>query len=97
MKDKLRITLKIADRTYGLNIETHQEEGYRKAADEINNLLRLYEENYAVKDRQDALAMCAISFASQLMNATINQNNSNLETQKQIEKIHHLLDQILQQ
>lgn len=95
MNEELRITLRIADRMYPLNIKKHQEEGYRKAAQEINTLIRLYEDKYAMKDRQDALAMCAISFASRLLNISINEDNTQNEISKKIENIHFLLDEML--
>ncbi len=96
MKENLRITLKIADRSYPMNIHPSEEESYRKAAEEINKLVHLFEENYAIKDRQDALAMCSISFASRLMNISINKQNDQQQTQKQIERLHQILDSMLQ-
>ena len=36
MSEKLRITLKIADRVYPLNIDPKQEEADRQAAERIN-------------------------------------------------------------
>ena len=95
MNDKLRITLKIADRVYPMNINTSQEENYRKACDDVNKLVRFFEENYKVGDRQDSLAMCAISFALKVIQGNENQNNTNIETQKKLEVFHQLLDEII--
>ena len=36
----------------------------RKAVKKINDLLKRFEENYEVRDKQDVLAMCALQFAS---------------------------------
>ena len=52
MDEKLRITLKIADRIYPLTIDPKNEEVYRVASEKINEKVRFFEENYAIKDRQ---------------------------------------------
>ena len=65
--EKLKINIVIAGRSYPLSVNsTQEEEGMRKAAQAINNLISNYEQNYAVSDKQDVLAMCALQFASKL-------------------------------
>ena len=76
MDEKLRITLKIADRIYPLTIDPKNEEVYRVASEKINEKVRFFEENYAIKDRQDALAMCAISFATIVSNDILQENSN---------------------
>ncbi len=66
MADKLKIKLSIADRVYPLTIDPSQEEGLRKAAKNIEQLAKKFEQNYAVRDKQDVLAMCALQFASKI-------------------------------
>jgi cell division protein ZapA len=66
MADKLKIKLSIADRVYPLTIDPGQEEGLRKAAKNIEQLAKKFEQNYAVRDKQDVLAMCALQFASKI-------------------------------
>lgn len=74
---QLKINIVIAGRTYPLTVNnTKEEEGMRKAANAINDLIFKFEQNYAVSDKQDVLAMCALQFASKveieaLRNATI--------------------------
>ncbi|MCH8535271.1 MAG: cell division protein ZapA [Flavobacteriaceae bacterium] len=68
MKEKLKIKISIGDRVYPLSIFPEQEEGLRKAAKEINSMMKKYEQSYAVRDKQDVLAMCALQFANQLEN-----------------------------
>src|SRR5690625_7731803 len=65
MSDQLRIKLSIADRDYPLTIKSDQEVGLRIAAKRINDLIKQFEKSYAVRDKQDVLAMCALQFASQ--------------------------------
>ena len=64
MEDKLKIKISIADRVYPLTIQPSQEEGLRKAAKKIEAMIKQFEQNYAVRDKQDVLAMCALHFAS---------------------------------
>ena len=51
MSDKLKIKLSIADRVYPLTIDPAQEEGLRKAAKNIEQLAKKFEQNYAVRDK----------------------------------------------
>lgn len=66
MDEKLKIKLSIADRIYPLTVDLSQEEGLRSASKKIEAMIKQFEENYAVRDKQDVLAMCALQFASQL-------------------------------
>lgn len=65
MNENLRIKVTIGDRVYPLTINSEgEEEGIRKAVKKINDLIKKFEENYEVRDKQDVLAMCALQFAS---------------------------------
>lgn len=66
MSDNLKIKVSIADRVYPLTIRRYEEENVRAAAKKIEATLKKYEESYAVKDKQDLLAMCALQLASQV-------------------------------
>lgn len=66
MKDYLKIKVSIADRVYPLTIKPEEEEHIRSAAKTIEGILKKYEEGYAVRDKQDLLAMCALQLASRL-------------------------------
>ena len=61
--EKLKIKLSIANRIYPLTIDPTQEEGLRKAALDINTMIKQLEQSYSVNDKQDVLAMCALQFA----------------------------------
>ena len=62
--DKLSIKLNIASRIYPMKIERESEEDIRNAVKSIEERLKFYEDNYAIKDKQDLLAMCLIEYAS---------------------------------
>ena len=93
MSDKLKINLVIGGRTYPLSVKsTKEEEGMRKAAAKINQLISMYEQNYAVNDKQDVLAMCALQFASKLEITSIESNDVNNEAFDKINELTKLLD-----
>lgn len=66
MSEKLKIKISIADRVYPLTIEETQEEALRSASKKIDMMIKQFEQSYAVRDKQDVLAMCALQFASQV-------------------------------
>ena len=66
--DKLKIKVSIAGRTYSLSINRDEEENIRKAATKIG-YNKQFESNYAVKDKQDLLAMCALQLSSKVENS----------------------------
>ena len=66
MENTLKIKVNIANRTYPLTIKREEEEKIRAAVKQINDAVRRFEERYAVQDKQDVLAMCALQMASQI-------------------------------
>ncbi|HEY4619138.1 MAG TPA: cell division protein ZapA [Flavobacterium sp.] len=95
MDEKLKIKISIADRVYPLTVELSQEEGLRSASKKIDVMMKQFEENYAVRDKQDVLAMCALQFASQSEQKQIDNSINGEETIERIKKINALLDQYL--
>lgn len=94
---KLKINLVIAGRTYPLSVNnTREEEGMRRAATKINELIARYEENYAVSDKQDVLAMCALQFASKLEITSINKDTENEEALQKINELTRLVSKHLE-
>ncbi|MGS2763756.1 cell division protein ZapA [Sinomicrobium sp. M5D2P9] len=89
--DKLRIKISIADRVYPLTIDPSQEEGLRKAAKSIEGLVKQFEQNYAVRDKQDVLAMCALQFASRVEQKSIDKEKGNEEVKERLEALNELL------
>ena len=86
--EKLKINLVIAGRSYPLSVNSNiEEEGMRKAAANINQLISKYEKNYAASDKQDVLAMCALQFASKLEIYTLDTEQTNTEA---LDIIHEL-------
>ena len=95
MNEKLKIKLSIADRIYPLTVNPSQEEAMRSASKKIDNMIKQFEENYAVRDKQDVLAMCALQFASQLEQKNVDNAIDGTESIARLTKINELLDQYL--
>lgn len=91
MADPLKIKLSIANRVYPLTIAPSQEEGLRSAAKKIEAMIGQFEQNYSVRDKQDVLAMCALQFASQVEQKTIDKANVNEEVEQKLESLNQLL------
>ena len=69
----MSIKLHIANRIYPMKIERKSEEHLRNAVKRVEERLKFYEENYAIKDKQYLLAMCLIEYASKL--ESVNKKN----------------------
>jgi cell division protein ZapA len=95
MDEKLKIKISIADRVYPLTVDMSQEEGLRSASKKIDVMIKQFEESYAVRDKQDVLAMCALQFASQLEQKQIDKSIDNVETNERLKKINDLLAKYL--
>ena len=93
--EKLKIKVSIADRVYPLTVDLSQEEGLRSASKKIEVMIKQFEENYAVRDKQDVLAMCALQFASQVEQKQIDTDTNSEETLLRLKKIKDLLVQYL--
>ncbi|WP_405416018.1 cell division protein ZapA [Maribacter sp. Asnod1-A12] len=91
MSEKLKIKLSIADRVYPLTIDPAQEEGLRKAAKNIEQLAKKFEQNYAVRDKQDVLAMCALQFASKIEQNGIEQTEGTKEAEERLKALEDLV------
>jgi cell division protein ZapA len=96
MADSLKIKITIAGRSYPIKVNSVvEEEGMRKAANQINDLVSKFEQNYAVSDKQDVLAMCALQFASLIEIKAINKEQDLLEATKKINNLNVLIDEHL--
>jgi len=95
MDEKLKIKLSIADRVYPLTVNMSQEEAMRSASKKIDLMIKQFEENYAVRDKQDVLAMCALQFASQLEQKNVENSIDGTESIERLTKINNLLDNYL--
>ena len=61
---KTSLKVVVGGRTYPLTVNQGEELKVTKAAEEINRAIKLLQDNYAVKDMQDLLAMTALQMAT---------------------------------
>ena len=87
-----KIKLNIGNRVYPLSVDTNQEEILRKAAKQINQMINDYESKYAVRDKQDSLAMCALQILSQSKTFSNDDDKEALEIVEKLNKIKELID-----
>ena len=76
---ELSIKVTIAGRTYPLTIKRDEEEMIRKAAKSIDEQISRFGANYAVKDKQDLLAMTALQLATRSAAIPAESDTSQLE------------------
>lgn len=95
MDEKLKIKISIADRVYPLNVDMAQEEGLRSASKKIDIMMKQFEENYAVRDKQDVLAMCALQFATQVEQKQLDKVEDHTNAIDKLRHLNALLDRFL--
>ena len=91
MSNQQKIKLSIADRIYPLTINPEQEEGLRKATKQIEEMIKRFEKSYAVRDKQDVLAMCALQFATQVEQKKIDTIEVSQDVEDKLESLNQLL------
>ena len=90
----MEINIVIAGRSYPLNVPDTEEIVLRKVGKQIEQMIKDFEKGYAIKDKQDALAMCALRLGvSADMNAISLENNIKSSTQK-LDRINQLLNNL---
>jgi cell division protein ZapA (FtsZ GTPase activity inhibitor) len=67
---KLSLKVVVAGRTYPLTVNPGEEAKVTKAAEEINRAIKVLQDNYAVKDMQDLLAMTALQLSTRSAQAS---------------------------
>jgi cell division protein ZapA len=83
----LSIKVNIANRVYPLTVKPEEEESIRKAVKAINEMIKEFEHNYAVKDTQDLLAMCALQFGSQSFDLEDKTKGLDTETEERLKRL----------
>jgi cell division protein ZapA (FtsZ GTPase activity inhibitor) len=88
---EISIKINIADRVYPLRVNMEEEEVIRRAAKIINDRIKEYQDNYAVRDKQDLLSMCVLHYAT----ATLKADKKRVEEDTEVADKVYQLDQML--
>ena len=89
---EISIKINIADRIYPLKINVEEEEVVRRAAKLINDRIKEFQENYAVKDKQDLLSMCVLHYATATIKAEKQASNEDTEVAEKVYNLDSLLN-----
>lgn len=88
-----RITINIAGRVYPLNVPATEEETLRKVGKQIENMIKDFEKNFNVQDKQDALAMCALKLGTNAEVISIEKENIIQSSVNQLKKISQKIEE----
>ena len=88
---EISIKINIADRVYPLKVNMEEEEIIRRAAKLINDRIKEYQENYAVRDKQDLLAMSVLHYATSSLKAEKKVTVEDTEVTEKVYQLDHLL------
>jgi cell division protein ZapA len=80
---------------YPLTVEPSQEEGLRSASKKIDAMIKQFEQSYAVRDKQDVLAMCALQFAAQVEQKQISKSQDNETNITRLQNLDKKLSELL--
>ena len=78
-----------------MTINRDAEENIRKSVRKIEERLKFCEKNYAIKDRQDLLAMCLIEIAAKLESVNDSATKDNNDVEIKLSSIESALSEII--
>ena len=82
----------VAGRTYPLTVKEEEEQSVLNAASMINEKVKDLEKNYAIRDRQDLVAMAALN----LLVTQLNTPKKSPELEKEIDQLDLFVSEYLQ-
>jgi len=88
---EISIKINIADRIYPLRIDMEEEEVIRRAAKLINDRIKEFQENYAVRDKQDLLSMCVLHYATGMLKSEKKTSADEVGVEKAVNELDGML------
>jgi len=95
MAEKIRVKIAIAEKVIRLRVLPEEEERLHRVAGKIESLIKDFEKNYAVEDKQFALAMCALQYAIQLEDNNKSSNLEKDELKDKLSALNTLINQVI--
>lgn len=90
---EISIKITIADRIYPLKVSMEEEEIVRRAAKIINERIKDYQENYAVRDKQDLLSMAVLHYATAVLKTEHKVQHQDTTIADKVEELDSLLNE----
>ena len=88
---EISIKITISDRIYPLKVNVEEEEIVRRAAKIINERIKDYQENYAVRDKQDLLSMAVLHYATAVLRTEHKVQHQDTAVADKVEELDSLL------
>ncbi len=88
---EISIKITISDRIYPLKVNMEEEEIVRRAAKIINERIKEYQENYAVRDKQDLLSMAVLHYATAVLRAENTVQSQDSQISEKVDELDGLL------
>ena len=92
--DKISLKVVVAGRSYPLSLNPGEEDKVLNAADGINKAIQVLQQNYAVKDMQDLLAMAALQLATKSGGPVVESSIDEKEIEKALDNLKAELDSL---
>ena len=89
---EISIKITISDRIYPLKVNVEEEEIVRRAAKIINERIKDYQENYAVRDKQDLLSMAVLHYATAVLRTEHKVQHQDTAVADKVEELDSLLN-----
>jgi len=89
------IKVTIAGRIYPISVKPKEEEMVRNAAKNVDESVKHLQDNYAVKDKQDLLAMTALQLSTKVSELESSESSFSLVNEDELIQIDKLLDDLL--
>ena len=93
--EEFTINVQVAQRSYPIKIQREDEERVRKAAKMINERIQEYEKQYAVDDKMDLIAMCALQITTELLEGDAEEKKILGEVTSEVDYLNNKISSLL--
>ena len=92
---ELSIKIRIAERDYPMRVEVADEERLRLAGRQLSEKLREFREQYGIQDKQDLLAMVALSTMADQLRVSKEKDGTDAALTERLARLDGLLDGVV--
>ncbi|GAA4372234.1 cell division protein ZapA [Hymenobacter koreensis] len=92
---ELSVKIRIADRDYPLRVSPQEEERLRYAGRLLNERLKEFREQYGIQDKQDLLAMIALTTLADGVKATKEKDGTDAALTERLVRLDEMLSSVV--